>query len=183
MSLECDPDCELENTKIVYGNCKSLIFMEYTFYSNIFCLVAPTKALCNEIYQTWRLKLKPFNMNVALVTGDSDPIEMANLSDLATYQIAVTTPEKWDAMTRKWKDHRDIVTAVRLVLIDEVQLVGDTFRGPTVEAIVARMKSVQNESNARQVRFISVSASLPNIEDIAKWISAGQPSDSVCVFR
>lgn len=143
--------------------------------------MAPTKALCNEIYQTWRLKFKPFDINVALVTGDSDPKEMANLGDLIEYQIAVTTPEKWDAINRKWKDHQEIASAVRLVLIDEVQLVGDIFRGPTLEAIVSRLKSI--EQNTQPIRFISVSASLPNIEDIAKWISAGQMNDSVRTFQ
>lgn len=112
-------------------------------------------------------------MNVALVTGDADPEEMASLSDLDRYQIAVTTPEKWDAMTRKWTNHRAIANAVRLVLIDEAHLVGDTGRGPTLEIIVSRIKRFSTNS-----RFIAVSASLPNIEDIAKWIGAEQPTST-----
>lgn len=126
------------------------------------------------MHQMWQMKFKVFDMNVALVTGDSDPTEMVDLNDLSSYQIAVTTPEKWDAMTRRWKDHRDIANAVRLVLIDEVHLVGDTMRGPTLEAIVSRMKGFTKNIGTEQIRLISVSASLPNIADFARWIGAGQ---------
>lgn len=157
-------------------------------YNNFVCgcffLVAPTKALCNEIFQKWQEKFSAVSLKVALVTGDSEPTEMSDLIDLKEYQIAVTTPEKWDAMTRKWRDHYEIANAVRLMLIDEIHLVGDTSRGPTVEAIISRMKTFpQNQSDNGQIRFITASASLPNIEDVAVWIGAGQPTDSVRTFK
>lgn len=154
---------------------------------SIFCLsrvwvdlVAPTKALCNEVYMMWQEKFTTFDLNVVMATGDSDPAEIADLNDLSAYQIIITTPEKFDALTRRWKDHCSIVDAVRLVLIDEVHLVGDKQRGPTLEAIVSRIKTFpQNQ----QIRFISVSAFLPNIEDISRWLSAKQPIDSVRTYR
>lgn len=118
-------------------------------------------------------------MNVALATGDSDPAEMSDLNDLSSYQIAVTTPEKWDAMTRRWIDHREIANSIRLLLIDEVHLVGDAHRGPTLEAIVSRTKNFRMSGNSEQIRLISASASIPNIEDFAKWIGAGQSTGSV----
>lgn len=146
-------------------------------------LVAPTKALCNEIFQKWQKKFTAVGLKVALVTGDSDPTEMSDLIDLSPYQIAITTPEKWDSMTRKWRENGEIANAVRLFLIDEVHLVGDTSRGPTLEAIVSRMKTFpQCQNNDGQIRFISVSASLPNIEDVARWIGAGM-ADSVSTFK
>lgn len=118
---------------------------------------------------------------MALATGDSDPNEMADLNDLVAYQIVVTTPEKWDALTRKWREHSEFMDAIRLVLIDEIHLVGDRFRGPTLEAIVSRMKLLPS---GRHIRFVSVSASLPNIEDIGRWMSATDDHiDSVRVFR
>lgn len=122
-------------------------------------------------------------MRVGLATGDSDPNEMANLSDLQPYQLIVTTPEKWDAMTRKWNDYPDVANAIRLMLIDEIQLLGDPWRGPTLEAIVARVKSFPRGG---QIRFVSVSASLPNIQDIAHWLAADEQQSqdgSVRTFR
>lgn len=51
-------------------------------------------------------------------------------------QIIVTTPEKWDIVTRKAGD-RLFTELVRLVIIDEIHLLGDS-RGPVLEAIIAR---------------------------------------------
>lgn len=51
-------------------------------------------------------------------------------------QVIVTTPEKWDIVTRKSGD-RTYTQLVRLVIIDEVHLLHDD-RGPVLESIVAR---------------------------------------------
>lgn len=141
-------------------------------------LVAPTKALCNEVYNSWRKKFFPYEINVALVTGDSDPKEMYDLNDLHNFQIAVTTPEKWDVMTCRWKDHSEIINAIKLFFIDEIHMVGDKKRGPTIEAIVSRAKSFPTK-----IRFIVTSASVPNIDDIAHWIGSMDQENSVKTFR
>jgi pre-mRNA-splicing helicase BRR2 len=51
-------------------------------------------------------------------------------------QIIVTTPEKWDIITRK-SDDRTYANLVRLLIIDEIHLLHDS-RGPVLESIVAR---------------------------------------------
>lgn len=116
----------------------------------------------------WQEKFTAFDMRVGLATGDSDPNEMTTLNDIQAYQLIVTTPEKWDGMTRKWNDYPTIANSIRLMLIDEIHLLSDAWRGPTLEAIVARAKSF---SQREQIRFVSVSASLPNIQDVARWLA------------
>ena len=89
-------------------------------------------------------------------------------------------------MTRKWRDHKSLVQLVRLFLIDEVHQLNDEVRGPTVEAIVSRMKTiraatdycgmegggggVERGGGGRRktggLRFIAVSATIPNITDV-----------------
>ena len=54
-------------------------------------------------------------------------------------QIIVTTPEKWDIITRKSGD-RLYTNLVKLIIIDEVHLLHDD-RGPVLESIVARCAS------------------------------------------
>lgn len=156
--------------------------MEFFIFHDI--LVAPTKALCNEVFKMWQEKFAAFDMRVGLATGDSDPNEMTSLNDLQPYQLIVTTPEKWDGLTRKWNDYPTIANSIRLMLIDEIHLLGDPFRGPTLEAIVARIKTFRKPSD---IRFVSVSASLPNIQDVAQWLAdtEQQPNvhDSVRSFR
>lgn len=51
-------------------------------------------------------------------------------------QIIVTTPEKWDIITRKAGD-RAYTQLVRLVIIDEIHLLHDE-RGAVLESIIAR---------------------------------------------
>lgn len=80
-------------------------------------------------------------------------------------------------MTRKWRDHKSLVQLVRLFLIDEVHQLNDEVRGPTVEAIVSRMKTIRAatgesgdvEGGRREggLRFIAVSATIPNITDVS----------------
>lgn len=77
--------------------------------------------------------------------------------------------EKWDSMTRKWRDNKSFIKQIRLFMIDEVHLLNDETRGATVEAVVSRMKLVitqlhQNETNL--LRIVAVSATMANYPDV-----------------
>jgi ATP-dependent DNA helicase HFM1/MER3 len=122
---------------------------------------APTKALCAERAKDWATKFSPLNLRCAELTGDTSPAEMRRVGSAS---IIVTTPEKWDSITRKWHDHRKLLQLVELFLIDEVHIVKD-IRGATLEAVVSRMKSI-----GTNVRFVALSATIPNSDDIATWL-------------
>ena len=64
----------------------------------------------------------------------------------------MTTPEKWDIVTRKAGD-RTYTQLVRLVIIDEIHLLHDN-RGPVLESLVAR---TIRQIEATQVSALSVS--------------------------
>lgn len=55
---------------------------------------------------------------------------------LIVNQMIVTTPEKWDVITRKSSD-MSLSMLVKLLIIDEVHLLNDD-RGAVIEALVAR---------------------------------------------
>ena len=85
-------------------------------------------------------------------------------------------------MTRKWNNRLSIMKTVKLILIDEIHVLGESSRGAVVEAVVSRMKAFSNametEKNSDEqldteskIRFLAVSATLPNIEDFAIWLS------------
>lgn len=122
---------------------------------------APTKSLCSERVRDWQQKFRPFDIEVAELTGDTDHAQLRNVQSAS---IIVTTPEKWDSITRKWKDHVKLMNLIKLFLIDEVHMLKEG-RGATLEAVVSRMKSIRSN-----VRFIALSATVPNSEDIAKWL-------------
>ncbi|KAL5337905.1 Sec63 Brl domain-containing protein [Aspergillus crustosus] len=122
---------------------------------------APTKSLCSERLRDWSKKFQVLGLQCAELTGDTDHNQLKNVKD---GQIIITTPEKWDSMTRKWKDHARLMQLVKLFLIDEVHTLKEA-RGATLEAVVSRMKSIGSN-----VRFVALSATIPNSEDIATWL-------------
>lgn len=122
---------------------------------------APTKSLCSERQRDWSQKFRPFDLECAELTGDTDASQLKNVQNAS---IIVTTPEKWDSMTRKWKDHIMLMKMIKLFLIDEVHMLREE-RGAVLEVVVSRMKTIGSD-----VRFIALSASIPNSEDIAAWL-------------
>ncbi|CAM9815194.1 unnamed protein product, partial [Scytosiphon promiscuus] len=83
-------------------------------------------------------------------------------------KVIVTTPEKWDIITRKAGD-RTYTQLVRLVIIDEIHLLHDN-RGPVLESLVARTIR-QIEATQEMVRIVGLSATLPNYEDVATFLN------------
>lgn len=97
--------------------------------------MAPMKALCEERLVDWHGKFCDFGINCISVTGDSDNIDFQSLMG---HNLIITTPEKWDSITRKWKDNKNLVEAVTLFMIDEIHLLNEDTRGPTLEAVVCK---------------------------------------------
>ncbi|XP_049323067.1 probable ATP-dependent DNA helicase HFM1 isoform X2 [Astyanax mexicanus] len=138
--------------------------------------MAPIKALCSQQYENWKLKFGPLGLNCKELTGDT---EIEDVFEIQDAHLIMTTPEKWDSMTRKWKNNC-LLQSVQLFLIDEVHVVKDSTRGPTLEVVVSRMKTIHSYTVAEspdastRMRFVAVSATIPNICDIADWLSNDQ---------
>jgi ATP-dependent DNA helicase HFM1/MER3 len=135
---------------------------------------APTKSLCAERFRDWHSKFSALNLTCSELTGDTDHMQ---LRAVQSSQIIITTPEKWDSMTRKWKDHGKLMQLVKLFLIDEVHILKET-RGAILEAVVSRMKNIGSN-----VRFVTLSATVPNSEDIATWLGKDATNQHVPAHR
>lgn len=73
--------------------------------------MAPTKSLCSERAQDWRLKFGGLGLgwNVVEITGDSFNGN-STLRDIGSARVIVTTPEKWDSLTRRmYADRTDSI--------------------------------------------------------------------------
>ncbi|XP_030258651.1 probable ATP-dependent DNA helicase HFM1 isoform X2 [Sparus aurata] len=142
-------------------------------WRDVKAVYTPIKALCSQCYESWKKKFGPLGLNCKELTGDT---EIDDFFEIQDSHIILTTPEKWDSMTRKWKDNC-LLQLVRLFLIDEVHVVKDVTRGATLEVVVSRMKAVhasrtaQNPETGLSMRFVAVSATIPNTSDIADWLS------------
>lgn len=125
--------------------------------------VAPMKALVQECVLNFGKRLAPLGINVRELSGDQN-LSRQQIQDT---QVIVTTPEKWDIITRKSSD-RTYTQLVKLMIIDEIHLLHDD-RGPVLESIVARALR-QIETTQEMVRFVGLSATLPNFEDVAAFL-------------
>ncbi|KAK9470510.1 Sec63-domain-containing protein [Dipodascopsis tothii] len=126
--------------------------------------VAPLKALAAEIVQKLGKRLAWAGIEVRELTGD---MQLTKAEIMAT-QIIVTTPEKWDVVTRKSNGDSELVQKVKLLIIDEVHLLHDE-RGAVIESLVARTLR-QVESTQSMIRIVGLSATLPNFVDVAEFL-------------
>jgi superfamily II RNA helicase len=101
--------------------------------------IAPLKALCQQTLDLWTAKFGPLGLRLAEVTGDSNSMQ-GSLRDIAAADIILTTPEKWDSVTRASREHAFLIGSVRLLLVDEVHMLSEDGRGATLEMIITRMK-------------------------------------------
>lgn len=136
--------------------------------------LAPTKSLCAERHKDWQPKFGALDLQCAELTGDTDYFYLRNVQSA---HIIITTPEKWDSITRKWKDHTKLIKLVKLFLVDEVHILKE-YRGATLEAVVSRMRSVGSN-----IRFVALSATVPNSDDIATWLGRNSSSLHLPAFR
>lgn len=139
---------------------------EYVVAKNDFKIVfvAPMKALAAEIVRKFSSRLKWLGIEVRELTGDMQLTK----AEIANTQIIVTTPEKWDVVTRKSTGDVELAQKVRLLIIDEVHLLHDE-RGAVLESIVARTLR-QVETSQSMIRIVGLSATLPNYVDVAAFL-------------
>ena len=125
--------------------------------------IAPLKALVQEQVGNFGKRLEPYGITVSELTGD----RQLTKQQIAETQIIVTTPEKWDVITRKATD-TSYTNLVRLICIDEIHLLHDD-RGPVLESIVSRTIR-RTEQTGNPVRIVGLSATLPNYRDVATFL-------------
>ena len=138
--------------------------------------IGPYKALVKERLADWkkRLETREMNKKVIELTGDYTP----DLEALISSDVLVTTPEKWDGISRNWQN-RNYVTHVGLIIFDEIHLLGQD-RGPVIEVIVSRMNYISTKIN-QKIRMIGLSTAMASGADVANWF--GVPKHYMFNFR
>ncbi|XP_061631431.1 activating signal cointegrator 1 complex subunit 3 isoform X4 [Phyllopteryx taeniolatus] len=126
--------------------------------------VAPMKALAAEMTNYFSKRLEPLGITVKELTGDMQLTK----GEILRTQMLVTTPEKWDVVTRKSVGDIALSQIVRLLILDEVHLLHED-RGPVLESLVARTIR-QVESTQSMIRILGLSATLPNYLDVATFL-------------
>ena len=120
--------------------------------------VVPLKALAMEKYDEFKVYEK-IGMRIAVSIGDYDSSD----EWLEKYDLIICTSEKLDSILRHnptWT--RDIA----LIIIDEIHLLSDMSRGPTLEVVITRLR------NQTRSQILALSATISNAEEISQWLNA-----------
>ncbi|MEK6978100.1 MAG: DEAD/DEAH box helicase, partial [Candidatus Hydrothermarchaeota archaeon] len=97
------------------------------------CLyIVPLRALASEKAEEFK-RYERLGIRCAISTGDYDTTD----SWLAEYQIVVTTSEKADSLLRH---NAPWLRDVKVLVADEIHLIHDAGRGPTLEVTIARLR-------------------------------------------
>jgi helicase len=127
--------------------------------------LTPLRALASEKFDEFRKytvleKRDGRRIRVGISTGDFDSTDPW----LERYDVIITTNEKADSLLRhraKWMDE------ISLVVADEVHLLNDSERGPTLEVVLARLLQVNPD-----IQILALSATISNVDEIAAWLKA-----------
>jgi len=126
--------------------------------------VTPLQSLAEQAYVDWRTKFGiQLGKNVVLLTGETS----ADLKLLAKGNIVISTPDKWDVLSRRWKQRKNVQN-VSLFVLDEAHLIEEE-NGPVMEVICSRMRYISSQID-RNIRIVALSSSLSNAKDVAQWL-------------
>jgi len=126
--------------------------------------IVPLVALAYEKYKEFKRKYEGL-FKVALSIGDYDSSD----SFLIDYDFIICTSEKLDSLIRHktpWLKYTS------LLIIDEIHLLNDVSRGPTLEVLLTLMKKLMPK-----IQIVGLSATIGNPKELADWLEAGLVED------
>jgi helicase len=121
--------------------------------------IVPLKALASEKYEDLA-KFEDLGIKVGESTGELDEVD----TKLHMYDIVIATSEKVDSLLRhraKWLEKLSVVVA------DEVHLINDPDRGPTLEVILVKFRTFNPDA-----QIVALSATMKNSAELAAWLGA-----------
>ena len=124
--------------------------------------LSPLRAIATEKYEYFRaldrINIDDRKIRIRVSTSDYDSSGI----ELAKADIIVLTNEKMDSIIRHGAEW---IYKVGLFVADEVHLLGDRDRGPTLEMMLTKIRKMYTQS-----QILALSATVTNSEDIAKWL-------------
>ena len=122
--------------------------------------LTPLRSLASEKYEDFKSLFGELGFSVAMSVGDFDSSDPW----LNRYDLIIATNEKADSLLRHGASW---MREVSLVVVDEVHLVNEPDRGPTLELLVSRLKR-----SLPDAQFVCLSATITNLMELASWLDA-----------
>ncbi len=121
--------------------------------------IVPLRALAAEKYEDLK-EFETLGIRVGISVGDYDSIDPS----LEKFDVIVATSERADSLLR----HRiNWLQQLTVVVADEVHLINDGDRGPTLEVTLAKLRQVNPKA-----QVLALSATIKNSNQLAKWLEA-----------
>ena len=96
---------------------------------------------------------------IGVSVGDFDKVR-----GLSKYDIIVATSERADSLIRH---NPSWLTEVGCLVSDEIHLINDSNRGPTLEVTLSKFREINPD-----IQIIGLSATVSNSKEVAKWLEA-----------
>jgi helicase len=122
--------------------------------------LCPLIALAQEHYSSFKEKFEKFGIKIALSIGDYDSSDPW----LREYDWIICSNEKADSLIRHGAEW---INDIGLIVVDEIHMLTDNSRGPTLEILLTRLKEI-----APRAQIIGLSATISNAKEIAEWLNA-----------
>ena len=129
--------------------------------------LTPLRALASEKFEDFQKyteieKSPGRKVRVAITSGDYDSSDL----HLSNYDVIISTNEKADSLLR----HRSPwIADVTVVVADEIHLITEADRGPTLEVVLTRLLKINPK-----LQIIALSATIKNAAEIGEWLDAAQ---------
>jgi len=121
--------------------------------------IVPLRALAAEKYEELKA-FEPLGVKVGISVGDYDSVDPS----LERFDVIVATSERADSLLR----HRTHwLQQLTVVVADEVHLINDADRGPTLEVTLAKLRQVNPKA-----QVLALSATIRNSDELARWLEA-----------
>lgn len=121
--------------------------------------IVPLLALASEKNREFKRKYG----HLCKITQTSSDLDTTD-PYLAEYDLIICTAEKLDSLIRH---HAPWISFVRLVIIDEIHLLNDVDRGPTLEILITILKKL-----LKNVQLLGLSATIGNPQELSQWLEA-----------
>ncbi|MFH1335743.1 MAG: DEAD/DEAH box helicase, partial [Candidatus Zixiibacteriota bacterium] len=157
-------------------NGKSLIIAAPTSSGKTFCgemaaavnlfkrkkvvFLVPLKAVAEEKYTDFCRKYSPLGIRVTVSTRDRQ--EDDRKIERGDFDLAIMIYEKFNQLLVK---NLDVLNSINLVVVDELQMIGDPSRGATLELVLTKIKSSKYSP-----QILGLSAVLKDPEQLSSWL-------------
>lgn len=139
---------ELAALNIFYKNSGKIVY------------IVPLVALASEKYKEFKQKYTGLGIKISISVGDLDSSDPW----LANCDMIICTTEKLDSLIRH---EAEWIKDIGLIVADEIHLLNDTSRGPTLEITLTRLREI-----VPKAQILALSATIKNVEELAKWMNA-----------